>query len=211
MDVLNNILEKANTGKIDEISPVFNSLLSVRENDGFHDNDPVLLHIKRVVYNVINLTAVSSSVRDYFSAPLGGHSRGELLTVAAVFHDIAKGLVLTAADGKTSCPDHERAGAEMTREYLEKEGAGKEESDYIVSIIMAHGLPHRYLKADNADAEAGLAVLASAIPDIYPDILVFTKADVAGSQLVSKNRQLYDFINAVLDREIGRCFSSLKQ
>ncbi len=207
LNSLDDIIKISYSGEIEKISPEIAQLSDIRENDGFHDNDPVLDHVKRVVENIILLLENSQHKGDYFNSFIGSCRRRDLLVVSAVFHDIAKVKVFREDDGITSCPGHESAGVEMIREFFADRLPGDAELDYILRVVEAHGIPHVYLKPDNVNIDRDFDMLAARYSGIYPDLLLFLKADVAGSQLEAKNRKLFDFINNYLDKRIESFFS----
>ncbi|MCP5514885.1 MAG: HD domain-containing protein [Spirochaetales bacterium] len=207
LNSLDDIIKISYSGEIETISPEIERLSDIRENDGFHDNDPVLHHVKRVVENIILILDNIRHSGDYFNSFIGICRRKDLLVVSAVFHDIAKSKVFREDDGITSCPGHESAGVEMIREFFAGRHPGDAELDYILKIVEAHGIPHIYLKPDNVNIDRDFDMLAERYSGIYPDLLLFLKADVAGSQLETKNRNLFDFINNYLDKRIEYAFS----
>lgn len=202
MDVLEEIIEKIKHGKLEDIDPCFSELSDIVENDGFHDKDPVLFHIRRVTENVVFLTESSAWSGNYFSGKIGSFSRKDLLAVAAAFHDIAKGKVIQSDMGRTACPGHEDAGAEMVKEFFSGKKIGNDEFQYIYRIVKNHGVPYLCLRQDNRNIDADFRELAEKLEGVYPDILLFLKADITGSQLREKNRKLFDFLISNLDRQL---------
>ncbi|MDX9802135.1 MAG: HD domain-containing protein, partial [Spirochaetia bacterium] len=171
------------------------------------DNDPVLLHVKRVVKKLILLLESQEKSGDYFNSLIGSCTRGDLMVVSAVFHDIAKGQVFKEKEGITSCPGHEKAGLQMIKKFFAERHPGDDELEYILALVEAHGVPHLFLEPENINIESDFDMLAEKYSSIYPDLLLFLKADVAGSQLESKNREHFDFINNYLDKRIASALS----
>lgn len=83
-------------------------------------------------------------------------SRPDLLLLAAIFHDVGKGLP----------GDHSEVGAQVIRPWLDRVGLSKEDADVIVTLIR-----HHLLLADSAtrrdpDDPATVAQVAEAVGDV---------------------------------------------
>ena len=100
-------LEKYESGELLKTVPRIGLLKNIIENDSVHKNDSVYNHTLNVARNVINTAGSSRLFSEFFSRKIKNFSILDLVTAAALFHDIGKVSTFRVSDGITSCEGHE--------------------------------------------------------------------------------------------------------
>ncbi|NNC55154.1 MAG: HD domain-containing protein, partial [Pseudomonadales bacterium] len=117
-----------NHGILSKYLPAFGQIIGKMQYDLFHVYT-VDIHTLEVVQNIYRF-AHEGSEFDYLLAAkiINGHIKIELLYLAALFHDIAKGRG----------GDHSELGAHDAREFCQRHGVGELETNLVVWLVENH-------------------------------------------------------------------------
>jgi hypothetical protein len=149
---------------IDQITahPLFLKLKDVVEDNPWHDHESALDHsletyqiAKREISAkfIINPKA-KKSFKKFVNTKIGGTSRGEVMVLIALVHDIGKilytkedgdkkSILVRLADGMTTAPDHEYWSSTIVGELLTDCGfTDKKVIEYIKKVIRLHNTFH---------------------------------------------------------------------
>jgi len=136
----------------------FYELKSVIENSDWHDNDSVFNHtlaVLRWLKKILKKTRIE--ILGYLNKKIDYCTRKELLTLAVLFHDIAKKETIIKKEGKTSCSNHEKEGARKVRKILSRFLLSSKEKSLVVQMINNHDLLHLILKLNEKKREKAFA------------------------------------------------------
>ena len=102
-------IKKLKDGEFKKELPEFYELKDVVENNAWHNDDVVFTHTLAVLKKLGEITKrANNKINSYLSQKVDGNTRGQLLFLATLFHDIAKPETFASEEGSTLCPDHER-------------------------------------------------------------------------------------------------------
>ncbi len=196
-------IENVKGGKLKGIIPELYELSEVVENNLSHSNEPTLTHIISVRKELeILLKDAKESVKDYLSLKIDFHSRGELLLLASVFHDIGKKETITKQGKESSFPGHEEVSADKVKKILQRFALSDGEKDFVVRTIKYHGLLYDLPEQSNSDIEKEISELRKKQSDIYLAVILHTKADLLSNQLKDNNPEAFksrlDFFDGLL-------------
>ncbi|MBT8150751.1 MAG: [protein-PII] uridylyltransferase [Gammaproteobacteria bacterium] len=188
-----------NHGILSKYLPAFGQIIGKMQYDLFHVYT-VDIHTLEVVQNIYRF-AHEGSEFDYLLAAkiINGHIKIELLYLAALFHDIAKGRG----------GDHSELGAHDAREFCLRHGVGKLETNLVVWLVENHLLMSSVSqKQDISDPDVIRHFAETVRERSYLDCLfVLTVADINGTNpelwnawRASLLRQLYAATTRVLRR-----------
>ena len=170
--------------------PEFYDLKSSIENNSWHTNDATFTHTLAVLesFESIRSKLTNNNINSYLSKKVGQHTRGQLLFLAIVFHDIAKpNTIITRDDGSTSCPNHEEQGAIKVGPILDRFDLSENEKEVVQQIVRNHGLIHQILGLSGEEFDSQFADWQKRFSDIYPELILLAMADTAGAQLHINN------------------------
>lgn len=192
-------------GDFAEVLPEFYDLTSSIENNSWHTNDATFTHTLAVLesFEGIRSKLTNNNINSYLSKKVGQHTRGQLLFLAIVFHDIAKpDTIITRDDGTTSCPGHEEKGAIKVRPILDRFDLSDDEKEVVQAIIRNHYTMHDVFGYSDQEFDQHLADAQKRFPDIYLELILLAMADTAGAQLHINNPTEYsrrmDLYNKVI-------------
>ncbi|MGB5325809.1 MAG: [protein-PII] uridylyltransferase, partial [Pseudomonadales bacterium] len=188
-----------NYGILSKYLPAFGEIIGKMQYDLFHVYT-VDVHTLEVVQNIYRF-AHEGSEYDYLLAAkiINGHIKIELLYLAALFHDIAKGRG----------GDHSEMGAHDAREFCQRHGIGELETRLVVWLVENHLLMSSVSqKQDISDPDVIRHFAETVRERLYLDALfVLTVADINGTNpelwnawRASLLRQLYAATTRVLRR-----------
>jgi hypothetical protein len=194
---------------IDELINNFYQITEVKnlefisESNSFHTERNVLEHTRLVELNLNNELSfdyiddlnVRNKLINYVYEKIGDYTRGELLRVATVLHDIGKGMSYILKDnemksvlelkvnGDTTSPQHAKVGSENVYDLLIKENLSKKDALYVKDIVSNHmrifSLYDGLFDSKNKDKTLNKAI--NSLGDNYIDILIHTRADLKSS------------------------------
>ena len=188
-----------NLGILSKYIPAFGQIIGKMQYDLFHVYT-VDIHTLEVVQNIYRF-AHEGSEYDYLLAAkiINGHIKIELLYLAALFHDIAKGRG----------GDHSTLGAHDAREFCFQHGVSELDTKLVVWLVENHLLMSSFSqKQDIADPDIIKNFAETVRERRYLDCLfVLTVADISGTNpelwnawRASLLRQLYAGTTRVLRR-----------
>jgi hypothetical protein len=199
--------------------PEVQALESVIESNKYHTEKNALVHTHQVneamvdtlEFDGVTDQAVKARLQAYVSEPVGDYTRGELLRVATVLHDVGKAMVdaedkplmLVKENGDTTSPEHAKCGAEPAYEILKYMGFSEADASYVKDVV------HSHMRIFNLYDSLGQAKSPQKIMDRtvkgldgqYLDVLLHSRADLLGCDRRS------DYSAKPLDFE-GRTFTS---
>ncbi|MEN9625900.1 MAG: hypothetical protein RL557_228 [archaeon] len=159
----------------------------------WHFHETVFDHILSVLDALDKIVQRNNKELDCYLAekPFGHYSRGELLWLMAVFHDIAKPeTIIIDKQSYTSCPGHEKQGAIKMRPILNRFDLQPEEREHVLKMIELHGIfcytQHR------EDPDEAFAILKKQFPVLYLDLLIFELADTRALLVAESGKKLQD-------------------
>ena len=177
-------------GDFAEVLPEFYDLKSSIENNAWHNNDSTFTHTLAVLESFENIRSnlTNNNINSYLIKKVGQHTRGQLLFLAIVFHDIAKpDTIVSRDDGSTSCPDHEEKGAIKVRPILDRFDLSENEKEVVQAIIRNHYTMHEVFGLSGEEFVQRYADSQKRFPDIYLELILLAMADTAGAQLHINN------------------------
>ncbi|MDG1663676.1 MAG: [protein-PII] uridylyltransferase [Pseudomonadales bacterium] len=188
-----------NLGILSKYIPAFGEIIGKMQYDLFHVYT-VDIHTLEVVQNIYRF-AHEGSEYDYLLAAkiINGHIKIELLYLAALFHDIAKGRG----------GDHSTLGAYDAREFCLQHGVSELDTKLVVWLVENHLLMSSFSqKQDIADPDVIKNFAETVRERRYLDCLfILTVADINGTNpelwnawRASLLRQLYAATTRVLRR-----------
>jgi UTP:GlnB (protein PII) uridylyltransferase len=178
---------------IDSVPELY-ELSSVVENNDAHDHDDVFGHTTRVLTELVGLLAeYDGDFGNLMNRKVVGHTRKELLMLAAMLHDIAKKETLqTGPDGKTSAIGHERAGMEKSQEILGRFDIPPSECEIVLEIVGFHGELHTLAEKGSALTKSDTDSFKRKHMKVLSELVLLCMADTMGSQLKDKNPMAFD-------------------
>lgn len=164
--------------------PEFYELKKVVENNFWHNEEIVFNHVLSVLDGLGKIVRkANEKIRYSLDKEIGNNSRGDLLWIATLLHDIAKKETLITVNGIKRCPGHEKKGAEKTKRILKRFDLSEKESRIIVKIVRNHGLVHEIISPDNKNFQKEYKNFKKKFSDIYIELILLALADTSGSYL----------------------------
>lgn len=128
-----------------------------------------------------------------------------ILSLAALFHDIAKPKCTIVENGRISSPKHAKVGEKMTRQLLWEMDFNTREQ--ICSLVRLHGLPVWSLEKPNPNA----SVISSSLRVSNHLLYVLSKSDMLG-RICSDKKELLNRVEFFkMLCEENECFEKSKQ
>jgi UTP:GlnB (protein PII) uridylyltransferase len=181
-------VETIQKGELEKEIPEFYELKNVVENNAWHENDSVFDHTLSVVGSLLTVIQDSGEkVISVLNQKVDRNTRHDLLFLATLFHDIGKKETIIKNNGITSCPDHESKGAEKTKPILERFDLSQKEKNWIFTLIKHHGEINFVLNEKDGTLAQRYAAVQNDFSDIALELILFSIADVQGSQVNKKN------------------------
>ena len=190
-------IEKYKSGELFEAVPHFKLLKNVIENDSVHNNDSVYNHTLSVAENVLYIAGINKLFADYFSRLVKNRTVLQLVTAAALFHDIGKVSTFTVSEGITSCDGHEEVSYNLVSGYFQNVEGDSGEKEVIKEIVRQHAVFYPYIETENKNIEDDFNRLENEL-ELYAELLLFCISDIRGSQLEEKNPEVFEFKNSFI-------------
>jgi len=180
--------------------PEIKALHGVVENNIWHDHDDAFAHTRNVYkytqealqFAFVEDRDTKKALNEYFQEPLTPGStttRKDVLDIAAVLHDIAKSdpEEMTREDntGYTYFPTHDISGAQMSQRILERHNYEPAVIERVKKLITLHLEIHKTQQPQQR--QEVINEIQANHPDIFPDLLVLSMADMQGSDLAKLN------------------------
>jgi UTP:GlnB (protein PII) uridylyltransferase len=164
------------------------------ENNAWHNNESTFTHTIRVVEKLEQiLKKLPQKIKIYLDTETGKATKQDLLWYATLLHDCAKKETIKIIGNQTSFPNHEKYGEQKAKEILETIDLLPSEKETIVTIVKNHGLLHDLLNIKDETLEKRFEDIAKKYKDVIIYLILFTIADMQGSQLKENNKKEYDF------------------
>ncbi len=173
-------------------------LQQVIENNSGHKNQTTFDHTVKVMRGLETVlrgeflgAADQAVLQAYLHQRLASQTRGDLLRLLVITHDIMKPVVCVKnADGTTSFPGHEVLAAGRVPEFQARFGLELAEIQWVQQLVRLHGDPHGLLTAALAlpDRQAQIiADFAAGVGDGAIELIVMVYADLLGGDLDTLN------------------------
>ncbi len=189
-------IENLKTGKLKSQLPEFYELKKVVENNEWHINDPVFSHTLTVLDKlqlILKKLNKNSRINSYLNRKVNKYNKKQLLSLAIVFHDIAKPETITYDEMATECYGHEKVGSEKVKNILKRFDISPEERDIVVNLVKNHGEIHSILSPTNKSLRQQFNNFRIKNKTIYFELILMAMADTMGSQLKKKLPDEYKF------------------
>lgn len=171
----NSYIEDALPEFLKEYLPQIKKTKKLIENNDSHINDPVYIHLIKSAVVLHELLETLQS--EYFREKIGKHSKIELFTLAALFHDVGKITTQREIEGITSSPGHEESSAEIAKIVLINKNFDYEEIIYVTNIISKHSTANKILNLPEDITEDHFKKLAKDEKMLYPELIIFGLVD----------------------------------
>ena len=198
MHIKDFTLEKYESGELLETVPRFKILKNIIENDRVHhNNDSVYNHTLNVARSITDIAESNILFSRFFSRKVKISRVIDLVTAAALFHDVGKVSTYKVSDGISSCEGHEEASYHFVSDFFDNVEGDPEEKAVIVEIVKKHAVFYPFMDPGNTETDNDFKILEKQLA-IYPELLLFCMGDIRGSQLKDNDLQLYQFKYSLL-------------
>jgi UTP:GlnB (protein PII) uridylyltransferase len=187
--------------KYQDLIPEYYELEKVVENSVWHNHQNVLDHVIGVFKGLETVLKFEDQTLDqknfleqYLSQTLGKRTRGEILIVGALLHDIAKNDTLVKhSDGTAGCPAHELIGAGRVRRFSQRFNLNSQDEIYAERIVRFHGFISEILNLilSNGEKTKYLQIFTETVGDVAIELNLLMHADLLGSNLNTGDPQAY--------------------
>ena len=156
------------------------------------------------------LSPWNEKLQEHFAAPGPmGWSRGQLLMLAALCHDIGKPDTWNLhRSGRIQFHGHEQVGETMTRRLAERWELPPAVSERLARLVALHMIPMLY--PANPDQPSKLYEMFSQAGDLAPELLVLSLADAAAAQGPAQSehrlKEQKQFVGEMLEEFFERGF-----
>lgn len=197
--------EKLNSGFYQDLLPDIYNLKQVIENGPWHLKQDVFSHTVRVISEMEQILSgsfllsdlseeVRTRVEERLNQKIDNLTISQLLKVVTLMHDIGKDVTIVyLADGLAKCPGHEAEGARRIPQYKEILGLTSAQSAFILSMVRDHDYGHQAAELSLTEGiENSIKRLNNQRPEVFDDLVLFTIADMRGSDLAQSNLQEFE-------------------
>lgn len=196
-------IEKIKNREFEKDIPELYALENVIENNPWHSDDSVLNHTISVIAELNNLfDTVNNKIKDHLNQKIKNYSRKELLSLATVFHDIAKKETFAIENNITETVGHEEMGSEKLRNIVPRFGLSEDEIEFISKIVKNHKFIHDISNLPRQEASEKWERLKKENSDIFLELVLLGKADMLGSQLKKNMPEEFAFRISFIDKVI---------
>ncbi len=197
IDILKITAQSLANRQYQDVFPEYYDLAQITENSVWHDHQNVLDHVIGVfagLEKVLRFETFDASqkaqLEKYLAETVGNKTRREILMVATLLHDIAKGDTLVEKpDGTSGCPGHELIGAARVKKFAERFDLDPTASSYVERIVRYHSLISDILSLiiSNQQPEKYTYIFQETVGDITIELSLLAYADLLGSDLNLSN------------------------
>lgn len=192
-----------------DVLPEYYALEAVIEHNSWHDDQDAFTHSLKVFEGLEHILAGkildgSWPVFEAYLSQKNGkqYSLATILKLATLFHDISKtSILLTDADGNTSCPGHEFLSAARVSACASRFDLDTQTCSRIETIVRLHGfVSHTLGLIHNGEDRAKLLdIFDEVADDVAIELLLFIWADVYGSDLDTLNPSLRNALHELIE------------
>ncbi len=194
IDIKRITASKLKSGIFKREFPDYYALSSIVENNLWHNNQNVFDHVVRVYENLEKELRFSDLSREnkelateYFESKVEILTKGDLLKIATLLHDIAKiDTLITYSKGQASCPGHELLGASRVSKYAPLFELSPAETKRVRSLVLYHGFISQILDQVVAKPEKETYFrnqFVETVGDVEYDLVILMRADLHGCDL----------------------------
>lgn len=160
METLNSQKPSLHFSRQDENLPELSALSGVEQDAFYHPEGDAWIHTMLVLDEAAKLKNEAENPEGFM--------------LAALCHDFGKAVTTTVIDGRIRSFDHDKAGVEITRRFLERMGTDR---DYVLNMVQMHMQPNQLIN-QGSKAKAFRRMFAKSIcPN---DLILLAKADHLG-------------------------------
>ncbi len=192
--------EKLNSGFYQDLLPDIYNLKQVVENGPWHLKQDVFSHTVRVVAEMELILSGSSVLSDLseevrvrveerLNQKIDNLTIRQLLIIVSLMHDIGKDVtIIYLPDGSAKCPGHEAEGARRVAQYQQKLSLTSDQTAFVLAMVRDHDYGHQAAELSLTEGvESALQRLNTQRPEVFDDLVLFTIADMRGSDLAKSN------------------------
>lgn len=190
------------------------------ENNPWHIHQTVWDHTVAVLaaasqiadgtWPVLPDRGTARAIQRHCSEAIETVSRGDILRLCALFHDVGKPATLVRdSDGSTSCPGHAAVGADALQVDRHKLPVSDSEFDLLRSLVVLHHRPDDFIDpvSGAVDGDA-LATFERKHEGAFCDLLLFYLADLDGCRLAeplaSRKATIVNAVTALVRKRLVR-------
>ena len=123
------------------------------------------------------------ALRRYFkSEPSEGRSRGALVKLAGLLHDVAKPQTRELRDGRVRFFGHADLGSAVSREIMRRMRFSSKESAFVASLVAEHLRPVQLAQIGEVPSRRALHRFYNDLGDAVPAVLFLSRADAASAR-----------------------------
>lgn len=197
-------IERIQNREFEKLIPEFYELEEIVENSPWHNNDNVLNHTISLLRELEELIKKSNDkIKVYLDKKINTHSRGKLLFLAALFHDIGKKETYKKEKDVTECLGHEEVGAIKLKTILPRFDLSENEREFVIKLVRNHGVIHEILNYPDENPEKKTEEFKGKHLDIFLEIILLSIADMCGSQLKDNRPEEFNFRMSFLNKIIN--------
>ncbi|MFH0987875.1 MAG: HD domain-containing protein [Parcubacteria group bacterium] len=203
-------VNKIKSGELINIIPEFYELKEVIENNPWHKNETVFDHTISVL-TALNkvLKNLDSIATKHLNEQIDGATKKDLLKIATLLHDIAKGETIVKKKDADTCPGHEAMGAKKAQKILSRLRFTARQVKFICDIIENHSRLHILLASDRDILQRDFLKFKKRFArSIFVELLLLALADTLPSYAVVTNPEDYKhriiFYKTALYDKIGK-------
>jgi poly(A) polymerase len=208
---LSDLLDRARQNEaLIEFIPELGQLRNVVEIQGWHAHQNVYDHSIQTLESIDALLtsrlpdAIREHAAGYLGQPIGIHTRGDLLRLAALLHDIGKIVSLQHnAAGETLSPSHGTIGAWAAKPVVARFSLTKIEQTYVLGLIADHLIPSDLIEMainNRTPTQAVTGLLLEHRKDTAFELLLIAYADWLGCDVMPQLETIRDQRIAVANK-----------
>ena len=212
-------------GDLPKTLPELAALQGLVERSDWHDDDPFQQTMRLYRW----LQRLPGSLLESMTGPVGalhgrlvtrpaegGYTAHELLTFAALIHDVGKAKTYQLQpDGTTRCPGHEAVSARMAPAICARFDLAPQETDLVVRLAAGHGEPYELYKRlaplTEPEREQRLRRFEEDWGKDLLLLLLLAYGDLVTSHLASRRPQKYAAILAFYQAWFDRLMRQLEE
>jgi hypothetical protein len=182
--------------------PEYYALGKVIENNPWHSQQNVLNHVIKVFEGleyVLTFKSLNQKTVQYLSKYLdekiGNKSRGDILKIATLLHDIAKiDTLITDVDGTTRCPCHDLVASVKVHLFSQRFDMDRESSTYVERTVLYHQFISDILNfiVLTGEKKKYIEIFHETVGDVDIELILLMNADILGSDLKKLDRKAFE-------------------